>query len=167
MAITLIRLIIGMENVRRYRNIKLVVNENKFRRLVASPRYKEHRMFGNVVYAVSLEQESVRLCKPIYTGFTVLDLSKLLMYQFHYGFIKEKFGESAKLLFTDTDSLVYHIHRADVYEIMWQHQELFDFSDYPSNHPMKSDLNKKVMGVFKDELNGENFVSWYSWCVDV
>ncbi len=125
-----------MENVRRYRNIKLVVDDGKFRKLVACPRYQEHRMFGNTVYAVSLEQEAVRLCKPIYTGFTVLELSKLLMYQFHYGFIKKSFGNAAKLLFTDTDSLVYHITHENIDEVFRQNQELFDFSGYPPKRPL-------------------------------
>lgn len=145
----------GMENVRRYRRIKLVTDDSKFTRLVANPRYKEHRMFGDLVYAVSLEQESVRLCKPIYTGFTVLELSKLLMYRFHYGFIKAKLGEKARLLLTDTDSLVYFIEGQDPYELFAEYSDMFDFSDYPISHPMHSDANKKVMGVFKDEMNGK------------
>ena len=69
------------------------------------------------------------LNKPIYVGFRILDLSKLLMYEFQYKYIKSKFD--AKLLFTDTDSLVYEVKTADVYEEFYEDKILFDFSDYP------------------------------------
>jgi hypothetical protein len=85
----------------------------------------------------------------------VLELSKLLMYQFHYGYIKATFGNRAKLLFTDTDSLCYEFQSPDIYQEIAENANLFDFSDYPPNHPLYSVQNKKVMGKMKDEMNGK------------
>ncbi|KAF0096486.1 MAG: hypothetical protein FD142_3217, partial [bacterium] len=94
------------------------------------------------------------ISKPFEVGFTVLELSKLLMYQFHYDHIKAKYGEKARLLFTDTDSLMYHIEANDVYADMRANKEKFDFSGYPPAHPNYDATNCKKIGVFKDETNG-------------
>ena len=93
------------------------------------------------------------LNKPIYVGFSILNLSKLLMYEFHYKCIKSKFN--AKLLFTDTDSLVYEIKTEDVYEDFYQDKNLFDFSDYPLDSKFFDPNNKKVIGKMKDEFKGK------------
>ena len=83
------------------------------------------------------------LSKPIYVGFTVLDLSKWKMYDFHYNFIKKNFN--AELLFTDTDSLTYEIKSEDVYEELFKHKHLFDFSNYPKNSKFLIRLIKKLL----------------------
>ena len=75
--------------------------------------------------------------------------------QFHYEYVKSKYGDQAKLLFTDTDSLCYHIQTEDVYRDMQEDQDLFDTSDYPQDHLLYSNTNKKVTGKFKDETVGE------------
>ena len=87
----------------------------------------------------------------------ILDLSKTLMYEFHYNFIKQKYGNKAKLLFTDTDSLMYEKQTEDFYkDISKDVKNRFDTSDYPPNHPsgIPSGFNKKVIGMFKDEAMG-------------
>ena len=86
-------------------------------------------------------------------GFSILDLSKLLMYKFHYEYIQYKF--IARLLFTDTDSLVYEIKKVDAYEDFYQHKDLFDFSGYSSILKFLDPVNKKVIGKMKDELKGK------------
>ena len=93
------------------------------------------------------------LNKPIYAGMCILDLSKLWMYRFHYDTIKEQYGDRAKLLFTDTDSLCYHIKTDDFYKEM--QTEHYDLSDYPEDSEFRSTDNKKVLGKFKDECNGK------------
>ena len=96
--------------------------------------------------------------KPVYLGMCILDLSKTLMYDFHYNYIKKKYEDKAKLLLTDTDSLMYEIQTEDFYEdISGDVKDRFDTSSYPSNHPsgIFSGFNKKVLGMFKDEVNGD------------
>ena len=97
------------------------------------------------------------LNKPIYVRLNILELSKLLMYKFHYGYLKHKFD--AKLLFTDTGSLVYEIKGRDVYEECFKDREFFDFSDSPVNSKFFDPANKKTIGKMKDELKGEKLVS--------
>ena len=95
--------------------------------------------------------------KPIYVGMSILDLAKLHMYDFHYNYIKSKYGDKAKLLFTDTDPLMYAIQTDDFYkDIAPDVLDMFDTSNYPKDHPsgIASDVNKKVIGMFKDEAGG-------------
>ena len=92
------------------------------------------------------------LNKPIYAGFRILELSKTLMYEFHYKYIKNRFD--VKLLFTDRDSLGYEIKAKDVYEDFYLDKDLFDFSDYPVNSKFFDPVNKNVIGKMKDEFKG-------------
>ena len=94
------------------------------------------------------------LNKPIYVGFTVLELSKVLMYDWHYNCFEKKFD--CRLLFTDTDSLMYEIKsNEDIYEKIYVDKDLFDFSDYSKDSKFFDDTNKKVIGKIKDELAGK------------
>ena len=151
----------SMENVKKYSDIKLVTSPEKFRHLSANPRYHSSVVFNDNLVAVMMNRARVRLCKPIFVGFTVLELSKHLMYDFHYNFIKGLYDTKAQLLFTDTDSLTYKIETPDVYEDMVAFRQFFDFSDYPPENNYHDSSNKKVMGKMKDETNGtaiEEFV---------
>ena len=107
--------------------------------------------------AVHMQRTTVNLCKPIYLGMSILDLSKTLMYDFHYNHIKKKYGSRAQLLFTDTDSLCYDIQTEDFYnDIRGDVPSMYDTSAYPENHP--ADLprvNKKIIGLMKDEAGGQ------------
>lgn len=110
------------------------------------------------------------LNKPIYAGFSILELSKVHMMNFHYNFIYEKYGNKAKLLFSDTDSLTYHIETHDLYQDMFDNKDLFDFSDYKKNSPFYDETNKKVIGKFKDESLGipiKEFVGLRAKCYSV
>ena len=93
------------------------------------------------------------LNKPIYVGFSTLELSKSLMYEFHYKYIKNEFD--AKLLFTDTDSLIYEFKTKDLYEDFYLDKDLFDLSDYPLHSTFFDLVNKKVIGKMKDEFKGK------------
>jgi hypothetical protein len=101
-----------------------------------------------------MSKTHVTLNKPIYLGFAILEYSKLLMQRFHYDYTKPKFGNKSKLLFTDTNSFCINIETEDVYKDMRENPELFDFSNYPTNHPNYSTANKKIVGKFKDETAG-------------
>ena len=94
------------------------------------------------------------LNQPIYVGFAILDLSKTLIYDFHFNYIKRKYPDST-LLFTDADSLTYHIRTGNVYEDFYANKHLFDFSGYEKESPFYNDESKKVIGKMKDELNGQ------------
>ena len=112
-------------------------------------------MIRDDLFAVQQQVATVNLNKPIYCGFAVLELSKRLMYDFHYNYMKVRYpGDKLKLLFTDTDSLAYAIETKNIYDDMAEDQQLYDFSNYPKNHPLYSTVNKKVIGKFKDELGG-------------
>ena len=110
--------------------------------------------------AVHKVKEALTLNRPAYVGMCILDLSKTLMYDFHYKYIKNKCGDRAKLLFTNTDSLTYEIEAEDVYQDFWNDKEMFDNSDYPENSPYYCNVNKKVIGKFKDEAFGVPIVEF-------
>ena len=101
--------------------------------------------------------------KPVYLGMSILDLSKSLMYDFHYKYIKIKHGDNAKLLFTNTDSLAYEIKTKDFYkDINPDIEKRFGTSDYPTDHSsgIKTGVNSKVLGMFKDEAGGKQIVEF-------
>ena len=105
-----------------------------------------------------MKKTSLIMNKPVYLGACILDLSKTIMYDFHYKYIKLMYKDKAKLLFTDTDSLMYEIETEDFYkDISGDVKDRFDTSDYPNNHPsgIPTGVNKKVLGMFKDEATGK------------
>ncbi len=143
-----------MENVRNRVNVKLVTNKKDLNKLVKKPNYKRVSEFHENLVAVHMEKTSVKLCKPIYLGMSILDLSKTLMYEFHYDYVKPKWGDKVKLLFTDTDSLCYEIQTDDVHkDIKNDADKWYDTSNYDKDHPsgLYSGKNKKVIGYYKDE----------------
>ena len=108
-------------------------------------------------------ESTARLNKPIYLGQTILDLSQTLMYKFHYEYIKPMYGERTGSLFTDTDSLCYVIKTNDFYkDISNDVHKMFDTSEYDENHPcgIPAGLNKKVIGLMKDEVNGKQILGF-------
>ena len=143
-----------MENVRGRINMELVHTPRRLRKLAAKPNYHRHHIFNKDLMAVHSLKNTVELNKPIYVGLAILDVSKTLMYEFHYGYIKTKYGANAQLCFTDTDSLLYDIQTEDVYNDMKEEQDRFDTCDYPADHMLHSVANKKVIGKMKDEMAG-------------
>ena len=148
-----------MENIRNRVNVKLVNTQERLKKLVAKPNLKSPpKIFSENLISVHLKKTSLTMNKPVYLGMCILDLSKTIMYDFHYNYIKRKYGEKAKLLFTDTDSLMYEIETEDFYkDISEDVKDRFDTSDYPENHPsgIPTGINKKVLGMFKDEAAGK------------
>ncbi len=141
-----------MENIRNRNEGELVKDVVRMQRLINSPRFQGNPIFYDKDYCfIEMKKKCVKLDKPIYVGFSILDLSKHLMYDFHYNFIKEKYNDKALLLFQDTDSLTYHIKTEDLYDDFSKYSDKFDFSEYPSEHKCFSNDNKKVVGKFKDE----------------
>ena len=152
-----------MENIRNRVDIRLVTRESQAKKLTCKPNYQHHTIFSKNLAAVHMKKVSLKFNKPVYLGMSILDLSKTLMYDFHYNYIKPKYGERAKLLFTDTDSLAYEIETKDFYrDISSDVKSKFDTSNYPKNHPsgILTGVNKKVIGMFKDEAAGKQIAEF-------
>ena len=114
------------------------------KKIAAKPSFTAFTIFNDDLVAAHCLKTTIMLDKPIFVGFAILDLSKVLMFDFHYGYIKTKYGNDAQLCFTDTDSLLYDIKCDDIYKEMGEDSDMFDFSDYPQQHPLFNIDNKKV-----------------------
>ena len=147
-----------MESLRKRVDIKLVKTDGsqneKLRKIIAKPTFKGRVKFSNELSAIHVNKTKLTLNKPIYVGFSVLDLSKYLMYDWYYNKLKKKYGEHCTLLYTDTDSLLVDIKIKDIYKDMSETKDEYDFSDYPKDHPLYDETNKKVIGKLKDECAG-------------
>ena len=135
-------------------DVRLVTDEKKLDKLTSKPTNVSSKIFNENLMAVHKIKEALTLNRPAYVGMCILDLSKMLMYDFHHNYIKKKYGNRAKLLFTDTNSLKYEIEAEDVYKDFWKDKDMFDNSDYPENSPYYCNANKKVIEKFKDESCG-------------
>ena len=105
-----------MENVRNHRDIKLVTSDKRRKRLVSEPNYHSHEKFSEHLMAIEMKKTRVKMIKPIHLGMSILDISKMIMSEFWYDYIKPKYGEGAKLCYTDTDSFVIHTKTKDLFE---------------------------------------------------
>ena len=143
-----------MENIRKRVDVRLVTSKEKLLKLTAKPTYVSSKIFNENLVAVHKIKETLTMNRPAFVGACILDLSKTLIYDFHYNYIKHKYDNKAKLLFTDTDSLTYEIETADAYADFWQNKDKFDNSDYNIESPFYNIDNKKVIGKFKDETAG-------------
>ena len=147
-----------MENLRKRVDIKLVrtdgTENEKIRKIIAKPNFNRRVKFSDELSAIHVNKTKLTLNKPIYVGFSVLDLSKHLMYDWYYNKLKRKYGENCTLLYTDTDSLLVDIKTNDIYKDMSETKEDYDFSDYPKDHQLHDESNKKVIGKMKDECAG-------------
>ena len=112
-----------MENIRKRINVRLI---NNYVRCVSKPKFTSQKIFSKNFIAIHQIKIVLTPNKLIYVGFSILELSNLLMYKFHYEYVKNKFD--AKLLFRVTDSLVYEIKETDVYEQSYLDKDVFDFS---------------------------------------
>ena len=142
-----------MENLRNRVDVQLVQDNRKAEKLLTSTAFHAFNALYKDLATVE-RTKTLKFNRPIYCGFSVLELSKLLMYEFRYNYIKHKCGDWAKLLFTDTVSLCNEIETEDVYVDMSKQMELFGTSEYADNHPLYKETNTKKIGKMKDESNG-------------
>ena len=138
----------SIENIRKRINVKLMNDKRSYLKIVNKPNFVSQKIIEKFFVAVHYKKKVLTLNKPIYIGFCALELSKLLMYQFHYDYGLKTFN--ARLLFTDTNSLVYEIRGGNVYEQCFKDRKLFDFSGYPVNSKYYHGTNK-VLGEMKDD----------------
>ena len=146
-----------MENVRN-RDIKLITTDKRRKRLVSEPNYHSQKKVSDHLMAIEMKKTRVKMIKPLHLGITKLDISKTLMYEFWYDYIRSKSGDKAKLCYTDTDSFIINIKTEDFFEdISSDIERWFDTSNYDKNDKrlLQIGKNKKVPGLFKDELGGK------------
>ncbi|XP_076675420.1 uncharacterized protein LOC143372757 [Andrena cerasifolii] len=123
--------------------------------MIAKPNFYSRSVFAENLIAVELRKLEVKFNKPIYVGMCILDISKICLYEFHHEYMSPLHGQKCKILYTDTDSLIYHIQCDDIYETMKHNIDRFNTSDYPTNNVYDMPLvNKKVPELMKDENNG-------------
>ena len=147
-----------VQNDRKHRDIKLVTTENKRNKLASEPNYHSSKFISKDLLIMEMEKTEVKINKPIYLGQAVLDLSKTLMYEFWYDYLKPIYGEEIRLCYTDTGSFIMHIKTDDFYkDISADVDKWFDTSNFNKNdnRPLEIGKNKKVLGKFKDELGGK------------
>ena len=145
-----------MENIRKHRDIKLVTTDKKRRKLVSEPNYHTITLISEDLSIIEMQKTKVKMNKPIYLGLSILEISKILMYEFWYHYMKPKYNDNVKLCYMDTDSFIMNIKANDLYEdIANDIENRFDTSNYELNRPLPTGKNKKVISLMKDELGGK------------
>ena len=142
-----------MENVKIRIDVKLVNSGKNYLKCISKLSYMSQKIFDNNFVVIRKIKLALKLNKPAYIGMCMVELSKVLMYEFYYNYIKNKYGNKSKLLFTDTD-LMYENKTEDVYEDFNSNKKLFDFSNYWTKSKYSDDSNKLVTGKMKDETGG-------------
>ena len=147
-----------MENVRKHRDIKLVTIEEKRSKLISEPNYHTSKQFSKKLLTIEIKKTKLKMNKPVYLDISILDISKTLMHEFWYDYIKPNYRDREKLCYINTDSFVIHIFTEDFFEDIANDVEWwFDTSNYDqyNKRPLLIGMNKKVIGLFKDKLGGK------------
>ena len=146
-----------MENLRKRVDVKILrdLETDKIRKLVSSPSFGRFTIFGNDMAGIHMHKTRLVLNKPVYTGMTILENSKILMYDFFNNYLKVRYGHKCELIYSDTDSLLLNIQTEDVYKYVKEDSWLYDISNYSKDHPLYNARNKKVLGKMKDECRGD------------
>ena len=139
-----------MECLRNRINLKLVTNPIRAKKLIARPTFQLFDIINKDLTSITMMKDKVLLNRPMYLGFSILDLSKITMYRFHYQQIISKYGIKAKLTYTDTDSFVYLIETNNIYDDMAANIDAFNTAEYLTTHPLHLKKNAKTLGKFKD-----------------
>ena len=144
-----------MENIRKHRDIKLVTTDRKRSKLVSEPNYHTINLISEDWSIIEMKKAKGKMNKPIYLGLSILEISKILMYEFWYDCIKPKYNDNVRLCYMDTDSFVMHIKTNDFYkDIVSDVENRFDTSNYEVNRLLPTGKNKNVISLMKDELGG-------------
>ena len=145
-----------MENIRKHRDIKLVTTNKRRSKLASEPNYHTINLIPENLSIIEMNKTKVKMNKPIYLGLSISEISKILMYEFWYDYMKLKYGENVKLCYMDTDSFIMNIKTEDFYkDIANDVEKRFDTSNYEVDRPLSTRKNKKVIGLMKDELGGK------------
>ena len=145
-----------MENIRKHRDIKLLKTDKKRSKLVSEPNYHTINLISEDLSIIEMKKTKVKMNEPIYLGLLILEISKTLMYEFLYDYMKPKYNNDVKLCYMDTDSFIMNIKTNDFYkDISSDIENRFDTSNYEVNRPLPTGKNKKIIGLMKDELGGK------------
>ena len=144
-----------MEDKRKHLDFEIVSDERRFMKCVNNPSFKRSHIINEDLVGVEKQKPKLKLDKPIFIGMSILDLSKQHMYKFYYDVMKPKYGENIRMVYTDTDSFVFHTKTDDIYQDLKEINDEMDFSGYDKNHKCFDVTNKKVLGKFKDECEGK------------
>ena len=163
-----------MENIRKHRNIKLVTTDKKRSKLVSEPNYHTINLISEALSITEMKKTNVKMNNPICLGLSILEISKILMYEFWFDYMKPNYDNNVKLCYMDTDSFIMNIKTNDFYEdIANDVENRFDTSNYEVNRPLPMGRNKKVIGLMKDELGGKIITKFitlrpetYSYLID-
>ena len=147
-----------MENLEKRVNIEVITSTKIAKKRIAKRNFKRANIFRHDLVGVHMIKAKIILNRPLQVGFTILDISKTLMYNFNFNIWMKRFP-SSKLLFTDTDSLAYVVD-GDVYQRMATFQNEFDFSEYPKDHPLYDPKNMKVLAKMKDGCHGQHMLEF-------
>ena len=143
-------------NIRKHRDIKLVTTDKKRSKLVSEPNYHTINLISEDLSIIEMKKTKVKMNKPIYLGLSILEISKTLMYEFWYDYMKPKYNDNVKLCYMDTDSFIMNIKANDFHkDISNDVENRFDTSNYEVNRPLPTGKNKKIIGLMKDELGGK------------
>ena len=148
-----------MENIRKHRDIKLVTADKKRSKLVSEPNYHTINLISEDLSIIEMKKTKVKMNKPIYLRLSILEISKILMYEFWYDYMKPKYNDNVRLCYMDTESFVMHIKRNDFYKDI-DIENRFDTSNYEVNRSLPTGKNKKVIGLMKDELGGKIIIEF-------
>ena len=142
----------AMGNIRKHRDIKLVTTDKRRNKLVSGPNYHTMNYISEDLSIIEMNKTKVKMNKPIYLGLSILEISKLLIYDY----MKPKYGNNVQLCYMDTDSFIMNIKTEDFYKYIANDiEKRFDTSNYEINRPLPTGNNKKVIGLRKDELGGK------------
>ena len=144
-----------MKIIRKHRDIKLVTTDKKRSKLVSEPNYHTINLISEDLSIIEMKKTKVKMNKPIYLWLSVLEISKILMYEFWYDYMKPKYNDNVKLCYMDTDGFVMHIKTNHFYkDISDDVDNRFDTTNYEVKRPLPIGKNKKVTRLMKDELGG-------------
>ena len=125
-----------MEKIRNHKDMKLVTSKQKYQKYVMKPSSKDGYPFSKDLFDVGMGKTEIKINKPVHLGQPILDLSKMLMYEFHYDYMRSRHGSKVKLCDMDTDSFVYEIETEDFYrKIAKDADKMFDTSMKTGHHP--------------------------------
>ena len=145
-----------MENIRKHRDIKLVTPNKRRSKLVSEPNYHTINYISEDLSIFAMNKTKVKMNKPIYLGLSILEISKILMYEFWYDYMKPKYNNNIKLCYMDTDSFIMNVKTEDFYkDISNDVGNRFDMSNYEVDRPLSTGKNRKVIGLMKEELGGK------------